>query len=117
MTSATAGELKDRVTWQMPVRTADGAGQKQLDWETVKETWAKVDPIGGSESDQQSRQVQNRVYEVTIRSRTVGVLHDWRLLWKNRSDLVLHVTNVGPHPNGEEWVLVSCKERSASTTG
>lgn len=115
----TAGDLRDRVRWEKPARADDPeSGQSKPTWVAVATRWANVKPLGGGEDVKHAQQVPARRYEVTIRSRTVAALaHDWNAVWTNRGNLVLKVLSVGPHPNGGEFVLVTCEERPASTTG
>ena len=76
-----------------------------------------MEPTGGGERVSHAQQQPFRRYEVTIRSRTVTPLHDWNAVWTNRGNKVLKVLHAGEHPNGGEFVLVTCEERPASTTG
>ena len=106
----TAGDLRDRVRWENPVRTDDPeSGQSKVAWAAVATTWANVKSVGGGERNAHAKQEPFRRYEITLRSRTVTPLHDWNAVWTNRGNKVLE--------NGGEFVLVTCEERPASTTG
>jgi head-tail adaptor len=110
----TAGQLRDRVTWQQPSRTLTSTG-KATTHADVLTTWACVDPTGGDEQTRHAQQDPQRTYLITLRSRTVDVKADWNAVWTNRGNLVLKVVSVLPHPNGGEFVLVTCVERAPTT--
>lgn len=110
----TAGDLRDRVKWQQPSRTLTPTG-KAVSHSDVSTTWANVDATGGDEQTRHAQQDPQRKYLVTVRSRTVDVKADWNAVWTNRGNLVLKVVSVGPHPNGGEFVLVTCVERAPTT--
>jgi head-tail adaptor len=122
-----AGDLRDRVAWQPPLRAENAAGQKVVTYDTLSTTWAKVEPVvgGGGEQDRHQQVTPTVSYTVTVRGRVVqrdgvptvvpvGVRHDWRAVWVSRG-VTLEVTAVVPHPNGGEFALVLCRERPAST--
>lgn len=113
----TAGELRDRVTWLPPKRDTNESGQAVVTYpsELAEPTFAKVEPVaaGAGEGDQHAQLTPRRAYQVTIRSRTVDVRHDWRLTWRA---LTLDVTAVLPHEAGDDFVKVMCRERPPTTT-
>lgn len=49
MNEVNAGELRDRLTLQAPVRVPDGAGGVSVNWESAADVWGAVRPIGGRE--------------------------------------------------------------------
>jgi SPP1 family predicted phage head-tail adaptor len=112
----TAGDLRDRVLWLKPKRVTGPTGQPATVYEPVRETWAKVQAVAGGagEGDEHAQLTPARGYEITIRSRTADVKHDWRVTWRG---LVLEVEAVLPHPANGQFDLIRCHERPPTTTG
>lgn len=69
MSAPRIGALRDRLTLEQAVRTADGGGGAAVSWETVTELWAQVRPITGDER-LRAGQVTGRItHKVTLRYR------------------------------------------------
>jgi SPP1 family predicted phage head-tail adaptor len=78
------GELRERVTLQSPLRTADGAGGANISWGEDLSVWAKVEQLGGDESVSADRLAAHARLRVTIRYRK-DVTTEMRLLWRLRA--------------------------------
>jgi SPP1 family predicted phage head-tail adaptor len=69
--------LRDRLTLEQPVRTADGGGGAAVSWEAVIDVWAHVRPITGDERLHHD-QLVGITHEVWIRYRA-GVVPAMRV--------------------------------------
>ncbi len=67
MTKLRIGDLRQRLTLEMPSRTGDGGGGANETWVTVAELWAALRPLSGAER-LEADSISGRVtHEVWIR--------------------------------------------------
>jgi len=103
-----AGELRETVIVQRPVRTADEIGAEVITWETVCTRRAKVEPIGGGEVFFGQKVKAGTTCVVEMRY-VPGLTTDWRLLFKGRE---LNIgTAVDVMERGKKHYL-ECKENT-----
>lgn len=71
------GEMRQRITFQRPVKTADGHKGHTVAWQDIVSVWARVEPLSGREyfySQQIKAEVTHRVKiryreDITIKMR------------------------------------------------
>lgn len=107
------GEMRDRVQWRRPIRTAGGTGQQKVTGTALEATtWAKVESRYGAERQTHDQQQPDHTHVITIRG-GVDILHDWLAVW---GGLTLQVVSAPPAGSGiaNEQVIL-CKLVPAST--
>lgn len=79
-----AGQLRHRVTVERPVNTVQDDGSRVTTWQTVATVWARVAPLSGREL-LVAQQINAEVtVGVTVRSPSVDVQPDYRIVFKDR---------------------------------
>ncbi|MBN8531725.1 MAG: phage head closure protein [Alphaproteobacteria bacterium] len=89
----TAGRLRERVTIQQPVETADTAGGVTVSWNDVATVWAEVTPLTGTESVVAAKLQSGVSHRVVVRYRS-GVTARHRLSFGGRVFAVQAVFDV-----------------------
>jgi SPP1 family predicted phage head-tail adaptor len=62
-----AGELRERVMFQSFTENTNGDGKVVKTWADVTELWAKVEMLGGTESEEHRQQVGDQRFRITVR--------------------------------------------------
>lgn len=93
MTVMPIGALRQRVTLQQVVRTADGGGGVAETWNIIAELWAAVRPVSGDERIAADGLSGQLTHEVWVRHRT-GVTPAMRFLFGSRILDILAVVDV-----------------------
>jgi len=103
---STIAEMRERVTLQSPMRTADGAGGADVSWTDVTTVWAKVEEGAGSERLTGERLAAQAALSLTIRYRA-GVTTEMRALWNAR---VLNIRAVRDKGGRKRFLTLECGE-------
>ncbi len=93
----TASRLRQKLTLQSEIQTADGAGGYTRSWEEVAELWAEIIPISGREKLFAMQLESSVTHRVLIRWRS-GVNSGQRLI---NDSLTLNIIYVSSIQNGE----------------
>ena len=102
----TAGELRQRITFQQPVKADDGYGGHVVSWANLVAVWAKVEPISGREffyAHQISVEVTHRVkvrYLITINE-------SMRIMYGGR---ILEIESIIDMDERHKFLEIFCKE-------
>lgn len=94
----TATRLRQRLTLQQEVKTADGAGGYARSWQDIADLWAEISPLNyragiGSEK-LAAGQIQSEIsHKVTLRYRA-GISASMRLVFENRAFNIRSVRNI-----------------------
>lgn len=83
-------QMRDKVTFQRPVYTSDGAGGSALSWQEVAQLFAHIDGSSVTESVREAQMQARRSYNITIR-RNIAIKPDMRVIYNG---LELHITSV-----------------------
>ena len=99
-----AGDLDQRVQLEHRISSPDGGGGYETSWSPIGSIWAKVEPLGASESliAQQSESVVR--YQVWVRWRP-DLSADMRLIWRGKTLDIVGVADAGPRV---ETVRLDC---------
>lgn len=103
-----AGDLRERVTIERPLRTADGAGGADVTWETLASVWAEVATLGGSELTLGERTEARAAHRVTIRFRD-DVTAEMRLVWRGKA---LDIRGLRPDAK-RQWLTIDAEGGAA----
>ena len=77
------GQLRERMIFEMPISSDDGAGGVILSWQpTAAEIWAKVNALKGQEVFANDQNSYSPYYNVTIRWNS-DIKLEWRIKWRN----------------------------------
>lgn len=108
MSGRDPGRLRERVTIELPVRTADGAGGAAIGWTALATVRAEVISFRGTTLVATEREEARESYRVVIRYRD-DVTTEMRLRWRGR---VLDIS--GRHdPDGDRrWLVIDCEVRA-----
>lgn len=98
--------MRERVTLQAPVRTADGAGGADVTWNDVATVWASVMALSGRERPAGERMEARRRLQVLIRYRS-DVTAAMRLLWQGRA---LDIRTMYDIDGKRHMLLIDCEE-------
>lgn len=102
------GAMRERVTLQSPLRTADGAGGASISWGEGISLWAKVEELGGGGIPSAERLAARTRLRVTIRYRK-DVTTEMRLLWRLRAyDIRAHRDADGE----KRFLVLDCEARA-----
>lgn len=104
-----AGQLRERVTLQAPLRTPDGAGGADIGWSEVATLWARVEAQGGGELPAGERLEARARLEVTIRFRA-DVTPAMRLVWRGRA---LDIRASADSDGRRRFLTLDCMEGGA----
>lgn len=89
---AKIGMMRERVTIEQEVRSADGQGGFTKSWTVTATVWARVKPERGGEQLEAMRLEAQQMYRVTIRG-GVTVTPKYRLGWNGLKLNIRSVTN------------------------
>lgn len=103
--NAIAG-MRERVTLQSPMRSADGAGGADVSWTDAATVWAKVEEGAGSERLTGERLAARAALTLTIRHRA-GLTTEMRALWNAR---VLNIRAVRDRDGRKRFLTLECEE-------
>jgi SPP1 family predicted phage head-tail adaptor len=101
------GAMRERLTLEQPVRTADGAGGAAVTWQTVTELWAHVRPISGDERLRHDQVAGRLTHEVWIRHR-IGIAPAMRFVQGGRVYEIVAILELGRRSR----LKCLCEERS-----
>lgn len=115
----TAGDLRDRVTFQTKGGSADGLNQPGDTWTDGDTVWAKYEPVSGQELSVGETVRSVVTGRVTIRAKT-GITSKMRLKlngWQ-MTDRILNIAAVlRPEPDGTQSLLVAEPEAGIASGG
>ncbi|ABS62532.1 phage head-tail adaptor, putative [Parvibaculum lavamentivorans DS-1] len=100
------GALRERVTLQSPIRTADGAGGAAVTWDDGVSIWAKVEMRGGGETPAGERLEARALVRMTIRYRS-GITAEMRALWQGRA---FNIRNLRDADGRRRFLVLDCEE-------
>lgn len=103
---ATLGELRERVTIQVPATVLDEIGASSVTYSALATVWARVRTVRAPEDEVAERQAMLAVYEVTIMSRT-GILPTYRLLWRGRP---LQIVDMRQPDEQRRFLVLGCRD-------
>lgn len=101
------GEMRERVTVQMPVRATNAVGESTLSWSDVRTVWASVNGVSASEALQDGQQQVTLTHRLRFRYFD-GLTQQHRFLWRGR---VLHIVSLLEYDNRSEHVAL-CEEET-----
>ncbi|MAU40975.1 MAG: hypothetical protein CMF31_05065 [Kordiimonas sp.] len=100
------GDLRERVTLEQTVKTADGGGGYSQSWESVGVFPARVRPLTAREVAQAGQEIAQSRYEVTMRYRD-GVTTAMRLQWQGR---ILNIETAQNRDERRRFLTMACLE-------
>lgn len=99
-----AGDLDQRVHLEHRISSPDGGGGYETSWSPIGTVWAKVEPLGSTET-LTAQQAQSDVrYQIWVRWRP-DLNADMRLTWRGKTFNVVGVADAGPRV---ETVRLDC---------
>jgi SPP1 family predicted phage head-tail adaptor len=104
-----AGQLRERVIIERPVRTADGAGGADVTWETLATVWAEVMALGGTEHVLAERDEARGPHRITIRFRG-DVTAEMRLVWRGQT---LNIRGMRDPDGKRQWLAINAESGAA----
>lgn len=109
-----SSQLRHRITLEQPVMTAADGGQFEVEWESIGQAWAMIDPIPnrsvGSESLFSEQQVTSASHEITLRFRD-DITTQMRVLFEGRHFNIRNLRN----PRERKEFLVLLVEENVAT--
>ncbi|MGB4107769.1 MAG: phage head closure protein [Alphaproteobacteria bacterium] len=102
------GDLSERITFQSPTRTADGAGGHTQSWGNISTTptvWARVTPLSGSLALQAMQLDMKKTYEIAIRSRS-DLDTKMRILW---GSIIMRLVDYPKKLQGEMYMILTAE--------
>jgi len=101
------GDMRERVTLQQEVLTADGGGGNALAWTAGSVVWARVRPLSGREQAARGGLEAAQLFEVTIRRQAaLAVTTGWRALW---GGVPLNIRTVRNMDERNEYLTLECE--------
>lgn len=104
-----AGQLRERVIIERPVRTADGAGGADVTWEALASVWAEVVTLAGAETVVGERHEARQAHRITIRFRD-DVTAEMRLSW---CGAVLNIRGIRDPDGKRRWLAINAEGGAA----
>ncbi|MCP1198133.1 phage head closure protein [Notoacmeibacter sp. MSK16QG-6] len=101
-----AGKLRTRLVLEAPVRTPDGAGGHEVEWQTVGEFFAHVEPTGVSATVAGGAVRQELTHRVTLRQRS-DIAPAMRLL---RNGHAMRIETVSDLDGTGRYLVCGCTE-------
>ena len=102
-----AGKLRTRLVLEAPVRTPDGAGGHEVEWQTVAEFFAHVEPARASTTVVGDATRQQLTHRVTLRHRE-DVHPSMRLLRNGQH--VMRIDTVRDLDGTGRYLVCGCTE-------
>lgn len=103
-----AGSYNRRVTLQQRLDTLDVYGQRSTGWDTIATVWARVKPMGATQTVNGITQERSVDALIAIRHQpTLVVDGDWRVLYGGRQYEVIGARDVMAAHNE---IVLECKE-------
>lgn len=99
------GELRERVTIQVPTESRNNLGETTLTWSEHSTRWASVEGVSAREALLNGQQDTNVTHKVKMRY-VVGLNQKMRILWRGRT---LEIVSLLEHNNRSEHELI-CSE-------
>lgn len=99
------GELRERVTIQVPAESRNSLGETILDWSEYTTRWASVEGLTAREALLNGKQETSVTHRVKMRY-VDGLKHTMRVLWRGR---VLDIVSLLEHNNRSEHEII-CSE-------
>ncbi len=90
----TSSRLRQRVTLQEEIKTADGVGGYVRSWKDVVQLWVEIVPISGKENVSADRLQSTATHRILMRRRA-DVNASQRLLLEERAFNILYVADAG----------------------
>lgn len=104
---ATLGELRERVTIQVPATVLDEVGASTVTYSVMAASVpARVRTVRAPEAEVAERQAMLAFYEVTIMSRP-GILPTYRLLWRGRA---LQIVDMRQPDEQRRFLVLGCRD-------
>lgn len=103
---ATLGELRERVTIQVPATVLDATGSSTVTYSDLATVWARVVTVRAPEDEVAERQAMLALYAVTIRSRP-GILPTYRFLWRSRP---LQIVDMRQPDEQRRFLVFGCRD-------
>ena len=104
-----AGQLRERVIIEQPVRTPDGAGGADVTWEVLASVWAEVVTLAGTEAMLGARDEARQAHRITIRFRD-DVTAQMRLSWRGQA---LNIRGVRDPDGKRRWLAINAEGGAA----
>ncbi len=108
MSARDPGRLRERVTIEMQVRTADGAGGASIGWTALATVAAEVISFKGASLVAGERDEAREPFRVVIRYRG-DVTTEMRIAWRGR---LLDILSRHDPDGGRRWLALDCEERT-----
>ena len=102
----TAGELRQRITFQQPVKAEDGYGGHVVTWANLVSVWARVEPISGREYFEAHKIQAEVTHRVKVRW-LVTVNKSMRILYGER---VLEIESIIDIDERRKFLEIFCRE-------
>lgn len=107
--ATTIGKMRYKVKLQKATTTRDAGGGVTESWTTLKEIWADIKPVSGSERYRQGKVQETLTHEITIRYREdLGT--NYRIQYESRNFNIKSARNIDERDRF--WVLL-CTEGEA----
>lgn len=90
----TSSRLRQRLTLQKEIQTADGAGGYTRSWQDVADLWAEIIPLRGKEEFFAARLQSEVTHRILIRYRH-GIDAGQRLTFESRAFHIRHIADAG----------------------
>lgn len=107
-----AGELRHRVTLQKQVDVQNDAGQFLPEWTDVADLWAKVEPTGGREYENDRALASETTHQVTLRwVASITITPKMRFLhYHNGQHRYLEIESVFNRDERDRETVCLCRE-------
>ena len=101
----TAGELGELITIERSTTASDGMGGQTVTWTTNEQTWAKVRPVRGRETEHLGRLATVETYLFVIRyGSDVSTLD--RVVWNSKT---FNIRSVQDRDADRRWLTLECE--------
>ena len=103
------GKMRHKVKLQKPTSTRDAGGGVSQTYTTLKELWARIRPVSGSEKYRQGKVQESVTHEIIIRYRDdLGT--DYRIHYESRNFNIKVARNIDER---DRYWLLQCTEGEA----
>jgi len=100
------GELRHRITFQIPVVQDDGYGGVERTWQDVCSTWASIQPVSGREYYDAMSIQSSITHRVIIRYRS-DITPEMRIVYGERIFEIEAVIDIGAR---KKYLELLCRE-------